>query len=71
MADETPDAPEPDAPEPDAPEPDVPEPDGTDATEAAPAAEAAEETVELDPEIEALFARFEAALGEGVVDHAD
>lgn len=61
MADETPDAPEPDAPEPDV----------TDATEAAPAAEAAEEPVELDPEIEALFARFEAALGEGVVDHAD
>lgn len=28
------------------------------------------ETVALDPEIEAMFARFEAALGEGVVEHA-
>jgi len=57
MADETPDATE------------------ADATETAPAAESVEEasaeTVTLDPKIEALFARFEAALGEGVIDHAD
>ena len=56
MADDTTDAESPDATEPDA-------------TEAAPAAGAAEP--ELDPAIEALFARFEAALGEGVVDHAE
>ncbi|MEP6625245.1 MAG: NADH-quinone oxidoreductase subunit C, partial [Acidimicrobiia bacterium] len=39
--------------------------------ESTPAAEVPDEPeVELDPEIEALFARFEAALGDGVVDHA-
>ena len=56
MVDETPDP----SPEPasDAVEPEVAEP-------------AAEPEPELDPAIEALFARFEAALGEGVVDHAE
>jgi NADH-quinone oxidoreductase subunit C len=61
MADETPEAPDAEPSEPDAP---------VEATPDAPVATAPEETVELDPEIEALFARFEAALGEGVVDHA-
>jgi NADH-quinone oxidoreductase subunit C len=74
MADETPDATtEPAAPDAadvatapaDAPEAAVaaePEP-GTEAEADAPAA--------LDPELEALFARFETALGDGVVEHAE
>ena len=32
---------------------------------------AAEPAVEIDPNVEALFVRFEAALGEGVLDHAN
>lgn len=42
----------------------------SDAPAAAPGESAPDPEPELDPAIEALFARFEAALGEGVVDHA-
>ncbi len=50
--------------------------DDTPAAAAAPESGVAAETPaeaapEIDPEIEALFARFEAALGDGVLDHAD
>lgn len=43
----------------------------SDAPAAAPGESAPDPEPELDPAIEALFARFEAALGEGVVDHAE
>ena len=61
MADDTPG----DAADAATPETDAPEIDAPAATEAP-----VEEAEALDPAIEALFTRFEAALGDGVVDHA-
>ncbi|MGZ4712510.1 MAG: NADH-quinone oxidoreductase subunit C [Acidimicrobiia bacterium] len=67
MADETTDAP--DAPA------EGDEPAGQDAptaaVEAAPTAAAEPEPDPIDPEIEALFQRFESVLGEGVVEHTE
>ncbi len=79
MADETPAAGAADAPEEAPTAPDAVEPEAgteTAAPEAAVEAEsdpepAPEPEVALDPEIEARFARFEAGLGDGVVEHAE
>jgi NADH-quinone oxidoreductase subunit C len=70
MADETPDAP--DAAASDAPEPTTALDDAPEAAvEAEPEPAAEPEPDPVDPELEALFTRFEAALGAGVVDHAE
>ncbi|MBK5287368.1 MAG: NADH-quinone oxidoreductase subunit C [Acidimicrobiia bacterium] len=58
MADETPDT------------PDTPDASADDAVTDA-SAVAVEEVPAIDPAVAALFERFEAALGDGVVDHAD
>lgn len=76
MADETPEVGAPDAPEEAAAEAETPvaeaeAPEAAVEAEPKPAEPAPEPEPELDPEIEARFARFEAGLGDGVVDHAE
>ena len=70
MADETPDDTATASPDEETPAETAVEETPAEAT-APEAAVAVEPEVELDPAVEALFARFEAALGEGIVDHAD
>ncbi len=51
--------------------PDTSAADVSDATSEAAGAVAVDDTPAIDPAVEALFERFSAALGDGVVDHAD
>lgn len=51
--------------------PDAPAADVSDATSEEAGAVAVDDTPAIDPAVQALFERFSAALGDGVVDHAD
>jgi NADH-quinone oxidoreductase subunit C len=71
MADETPDATEDTTTADAAAAPTTPADAPEAAVEAEPEPDAEPEPEPVDPELEALFARFEAALGDGVVEHAE